>query len=119
MNDAELDRMLSQSEPIVPSGTFATSVMQAIAREGTPSPLAFPWQRALPGFIGLAASLVTIVVFAVRAALGAGAAVPSPIVSIFAMTQSDAAGWILMALGVTLVSMLVPLRIARLGSHSL
>jgi hypothetical protein len=119
MNDAELDRILSQTEPVVPSDTFVASVMSAVVREGAPSPLAFPWLRALPGFIGLAASLGAILVFAVRAAFAAGASVPPlAITTMFAETQSYAVGWTAVALIVTLVSLLVPIRLTRVSGLS-
>ena len=120
MNDAELDRILSQTEQVVPSDTFVASVMNAVSREGAPSPLAFPWLRALPGFIGLAASLATILVFAVRAALATGASAPPPIsiAMTFAVTQSYAVGWIAVALIVTLASLLVPIRLTRVSGLS-
>jgi hypothetical protein len=119
MNDGELDRILSQTEPVVPSDTFVASVMSAVVREGAPSPLAFPWLRALPGFIGLAASLGAILVFAIRAALAAGASAPPFVATLIAAAPSYAVGWILIALGVTLVSMLAPLRFARNGASTL
>ena len=120
MNDAELDRILSQTEQVVPSDTFVASVMSAVAREGSPSTLAFPWLRALPGFIALAASFGSILVFAIRAALAAGATESAPIsiATTFATTQSYAVGWIAVALVVTLVSMLVPFRLARVSGLS-
>jgi hypothetical protein len=119
MNDAELDRILSQTEPVVPSDTFVASVMNAVAREGAPSPLAFPWLRALPGFIGLAASLGLIFVFAIRAALTTGASVPPlAITMMFAETQAYAVGWIAAALIVTLASLLVPIRLTRVSGLS-
>ncbi|HET9343392.1 MAG TPA: hypothetical protein VFO25_10805 [Candidatus Eremiobacteraceae bacterium] len=119
MKDAELDRILSQSEPIVPSDSFVASVMSAVAREGAPSPLAFPWLRALPGFIGLAASLGSILVFAVRAALATGASTPPFVATLFAATPSYTAGWMLIALGVTLFCVLAPLRFARYSGPTL
>jgi len=119
MNDAELDRILSQNEPVVPSDTFVASVMNAVALEGAPSPLAFPWLHALPGFIGLAASLGAILFFGVRVALATGASAPPlAITMMFAETQSYAVGWIAVALVVTLASLLVPIRLTRVSGLS-
>lgn len=113
MNDEELSDILSRSERIAPSDSFVSSVMGAVEREGMPSPLAFPWVRALPGLIGLVASLIAIFVVSARFALSAGGAIPAPMVnSALAVTQSYAIGWILVAIAVTLVSMFVPLRFA-------
>lgn len=119
MNDAELERILSQTEPVVPTDTFVASVMSAVAREGAPSPLAFPWLRALPGFIGLAASLGAILVFAIRAALATGASTPPLAVTLtLDATQSYAVGWIAVALVVTFASLLVPFRLTRVSGLS-
>ena len=66
MIDDNLDRILSQEEPIVPSSGFTARVMEAVEREATePAPIRFPWMRALPGLIAcLALASVLIVSFA-------------------------------------------------------
>jgi len=54
MND--LDRALSDDDPLVPSSGFAARVMDAVQdAQGEPPPLAFPWR---PFAIGLVACLV-------------------------------------------------------------
>jgi len=48
----ELDRILSQSETIVPSSGFTARVMEAVEQEAlAPPPIAFPWKRAVPGLV--------------------------------------------------------------------
>jgi hypothetical protein len=50
----DLDRILANEQPLLPSSGFAASVMDAIAKEAaTPAPIPFPWKRALPGIAAL------------------------------------------------------------------
>jgi hypothetical protein len=57
MNDNDLDRMLTDTEEIVPSSGFVASVMEAVQQEAAASapiplpPIPFPWKWALPGLI--------------------------------------------------------------------
>ena len=59
MNPDDIERLLASDVPVVPSPTFLASVMRAVKCERTAlRPLAFPWKRALPGIIALAAALI-------------------------------------------------------------
>jgi hypothetical protein len=50
MRGEDIDRILSRNDKMVPSSSFTASVMEAVTREATaPSPIPFPWKRALPG----------------------------------------------------------------------
>jgi hypothetical protein len=50
MRDADLDRILANTEPLVSSPGFTASVVRAARREAAPpAPFRFPWKRALPG----------------------------------------------------------------------
>ncbi|MGO8719598.1 MAG: hypothetical protein ACLQMO_10305 [Acidobacteriaceae bacterium] len=52
MNANDLDRLLMETEEIVPSSGFVASVMQAVREEAAaPAPIPFPWKWALPGLI--------------------------------------------------------------------
>jgi hypothetical protein len=63
----DLDRVLSESREIRPSGSFASTVMVAVRREaGAPAPLAFPWTRTAVGLASCAV-LTTAGVVAVLA----------------------------------------------------
>jgi hypothetical protein len=57
--DADLDRALSTgSDSILPSSGFAENVMAAVHEEtSVPAPIPFPWKRAVPGFIAIAAAI--------------------------------------------------------------
>jgi len=63
LTDADLDRaLLDARDSILPSSGFAESVMTAIRREAAaPSPLVFPWKRALPGFAAALVALALLV----------------------------------------------------------
>ncbi|PZQ32790.1 hypothetical protein [Pseudoxanthomonas japonensis] len=59
MNPDEIDRLLASDVSVTPTPGFLTSVMRAVERERAAlPPLAFPWKRALPGGVALAAALV-------------------------------------------------------------
>ena len=59
MRPDDIHRILAGEYSIAPSPTFAASVMRAIEQETrTLPPLAFPWRRALPGWLALLACLV-------------------------------------------------------------
>jgi len=108
MHDDELDRVLSE-EGLVPSSGFTARVMEAVRQEAAePSPIAFPWKRALPAFLTWIAALA-----ALFAGAGAGqSAAQEPVVSKL-ITGATAAlssanryglGWIGLALAVPAVS---------------
>jgi hypothetical protein len=59
MSPDDIHRILASEARIAPSPAFAASVMRAIEQETrTLPPLAFPWRRALPGWLALLACLV-------------------------------------------------------------
>jgi hypothetical protein len=65
MTDAQLDVTLSAGhDQILPSSGFADAVMTAVRAEASaPAPIPFPWKRAIPGLVGVAAGfglLVTV-----------------------------------------------------------
>ena len=73
MDDAEMDRILSEREEILPSSGFAASVMEAVRREAAaPPPIPFPWKRALPIAALAVIALVTTAAVIVFAATHAG-----------------------------------------------
>jgi hypothetical protein len=106
VNDDDIDRVLSNEDSIVPSSGFAASVMEAVQREAeTPPPIPFPWKRALPGLVSCVGGLVIllVVVFSwVFSRPSRGMELPAGAV--------QAAGWIALALVVSLVSVIVGTR---------
>jgi hypothetical protein len=66
IEDAEMDRILSRQDEILPSSGFVASVMEAVRREAAaPAPIPFPWNRALPVLVLAALALVLVVVLGV------------------------------------------------------
>jgi len=77
-----------------------------------PAPIPFPWRRALPGFVLIAAAIVWGVAELVRMGLPMIKAqtLSMPHIS-FMMTQPlKQAGWVALALGISLVSWLLARR---------
>jgi hypothetical protein len=63
LNDHDLDRVLMETEEIVPSSGFVASVMEAVREEAAaPAPIPFPWKWALPGLIASVALALGLVV---------------------------------------------------------
>jgi len=122
MSYDELDHILSREEEILPSSGFATSVMEAVRREAaTPPPIPFPWKRALPLLIGtgvaLAVALVAgIVVVARWGGTATSMELSLPLMSVLRRTLEGglivAAGWVVLALLLTLASVTFSMRIA-------
>lgn len=119
MAASPIDRMLAGEEELIPTSGFAASVMERIQEEArVPAPMAFPWRRAVPGvvlaagvfgwggyeFAGQARAAVSDVVFtAQHGPADLTANVSGPI---------GAAGWVVIALGISLASWMVSRRIA-------
>jgi hypothetical protein len=72
VTDAQLDAALSAGQDqILPSSGFADTVMTAVrAQSAAPAPIPFPWKRAIPGLVGVAAGFALFV--ALLAALVSG-----------------------------------------------
>ncbi len=116
----ELDRMLSTRDEIVPSSGFVMSVMDAVRHEAAISeptplpPIAFPWLRALPIFVALAAVLVMLIGGIVAAVRTPVATTSGPLVppAVWHALEQVNAGWLAGALLLALLSSLVSLRFA-------
>lgn len=121
-DEGEIDRILSREDEILPSSGFTVSVMDAVRREAVvPSPIAFPWKRALPGLIigsvALAVVLVTGVVALARGARTSPAAqfsvpLPSVMPSIFGGGLESAAIWTGLALLMAFVAVKFSMRLS-------
>ncbi|HEX3662192.1 MAG TPA: hypothetical protein VHU89_12210 [Acidobacteriaceae bacterium] len=76
LTDADIARALaSEHEAILPSSGFAASVMASIAHDASaPAPIPFPWKRAVPGIIAIAAVLALLIAVLVSMVLSAPAA---------------------------------------------
>ena len=111
MRTDELDSIFSQTIDIIPSTGFTSRVMDAVRLEAAdPSPIAFPWKRAIPGFVGAAIILVVCII----AAMSDGSSVtPAPEHPLTDIAKSAGLGWILISLLLTLVSVTVSMGMIR------
>ena len=110
MRDDDLDRILSRDDDIMPSSGFVSSVMDAVRREAaTPPAIPFPWRRAVPGFVAWAVTLVAVVVAAFRWTEDPSA---SAIAGLVEAAASIGAGWIVLALLMSFVSVKLAMRLA-------
>jgi hypothetical protein len=120
MRDDELDRLLAAEFPgIEPSSGFAASVMEAVGEQASaPSPIPFPWRRALPGLAGAAVAVAWGVVEFLRLSLAPPAApplsVPLPfgVVTIAGVVASILAGTLVAAAAAALSMKFVSTRAA-------
>jgi hypothetical protein len=113
MELSRMDAILASEEAIVPSSGFLAAVMERVEDETrTPAPIPFPWKRAVPGFILTAGVFGWGAVELARVGIPAMKAHPMdmPHVS-FAMTLPlEQAGWVALALGISLASLLLARR---------
>lgn len=121
MRDDELDRILSQCEKteIAPSSGFLASVMEAVRSEAaTPPPIPFPWKRALPavaaGVLALGLMLMTGLAIFTRGTSTESlpGMLPSWFGSFLEAAKSIRAGWIVLALVLSLASVKLSIRLA-------
>ena len=119
MRNDDVDKILSRNTDIIPSSGFADSVMHAVRSEAAaPPPLPFPWKRALPGFAAaglvLAWVIVTLIQFVRYAASPqARPELPSSVVLTLDVARTAGAEWILLALLLTVVSVMLSMRLIR------
>jgi hypothetical protein len=107
MIDDEIDRILAEHDPIVPSAAFVASVMSVVERAAAaPAPLSFPWWRAAPGLAAFGGVLVTAQLVG---------EVPIIFASALAALHSAPAQWIALALTVTVASSQLSTRLVRTG----
>ncbi len=110
-----IDRILATEEALVPSSGFLVSVMERVHEEAAaPSPIPFPWKRAIPGLVlvtGMigwgAFELVSHAIPAARELPFTGLHISAAVVRPLEQT-----GWVALALGASLVSWLLSRRLA-------
>ena len=125
MTDRELDQILGSEPELVPSNTFAASVMRSVRREATtPPPLAFPWACVAPAALvfGLILAVLIVVPLAetkepAAPVLGFGwfdlSLVGAWQQTALSLLNSMATAWIAAALLLTVACVVVPLRLVR------
>jgi hypothetical protein len=112
----DIERILADEEGISPSPNFLASVMAAVEREATaPKPLAFPWIRALPGFLAAFAALAVAVWNGIGSLNDPASltAFGEQLRQFSVLATGVGLYWILLAVAITLVSLLVPLGLTR------
>ena len=110
----DLDRVLSHEEDILPSSSFATSVMDAVRQEAAaPTPIRFPWMRALPGLVatGLAFAWAFLILFKMTRAAAQFSATEARVLALSLPTDIQPT-WITLAVLVTAASLAVSVRFA-------
>ena len=119
-----VDRILSAEEELAPSSGFVSAVMERVREEAAaPAPIPFPWKRAVPGAVLALGGVAWIGVEAVRQGMRAGVpdlrvigVLPSHVSPNMTGTLEDA-GWVVAALGMSLLSWLLARRM--IGSSGL
>ena len=115
MESTVIDHILATEEELVPSSGFMASVMERVRDEAAaPAPIPFPWKRAIPGILLAVGVLGWGGVELVRAALPAmrGISLSAPHISVALTRSIEDAGWVALALGISLVCSLLSRRLA-------
>jgi hypothetical protein len=110
-----LDAMLALEEEITPSSGFLSAVMERVQEEASaPPPIPFPWKRAVPGIVLVAGVFGWLGMELVRAGVPAiGQSLPSTVQIPPGLIQPmEQAGWVGLALAVSLASWLLARRLA-------
>jgi hypothetical protein len=114
----QLDRILTTEEELIPSSGFLASVMERMHEEARiPAPIPFPWKRAIPGIL-LAGGVFGwgAFEFARRAIPAVQAlALTQPHLPVAVVRPLEEAGWVALALAISLASWLLSRRIAGRG----
>jgi hypothetical protein len=114
-NPYTIDHILAAEQKLVPTSGFLASIMERVHEEAsTPAPIPFPWKRALPGILLASAvfgwgafEFVQQFLPAVRTL-----SFSLPQISIAVERPLEQAGWVALALAVSLASWLLSRRLA-------
>lgn len=110
-----IDSILAGEEELIPSSGFMAATMERVREEAaTPKPIPFPWLRALPGIVVIAAALCWLGFEAMRLGISrAGeASLAQAHFTLAAGRELEPVGWVAAALGVALLSWLLSRRFA-------
>ena len=113
-NYDNIDRALVCEDPIVPSSGFADAVMARVMEaSAAPQPIPFPWMRALPGIALAVGVLGWGAIHLARFFLAAAREIDwSGTVQLSAGLPVQRAGWIALALVISLLCWLYSRRLA-------
>jgi hypothetical protein len=118
MLDAKIEVILAGEEELIPSSGFLASVMERVREEAVaPPPIPFPWKRALPGILAITGVFTWGAVKLFRQGLStlSSPALPPPHLPAALVVPVEQAGWVALALGVSLLSWLLSRRLAGRG----
>ncbi len=126
--ETEIDQILAGEEELLPSSGFVGAVMDRVQQEAAlPAPIPFPWKRAIPLLLlacgGIGWSTVEMVrsglpgldLTALGQYLQSWLTISLPPLSAVQMRSLEQAGWVALALGVSLLSWLLSRRLAGRG----
>jgi len=118
--DQRIDSILAAEDELLPSSGFLASVMEQVEQEAAMPPrLPFPWKRVIPGILFTAAAFTY---GGYKLARLGPSALPAPSLPLPALhlpavaaLPIEQAGWIALALGLTLLSWLLSRRLVGRG----
>ena len=115
MEPTVIDHILATEEELVPSSGFLASVMERVQDEAAAlAPIPFPWKRAIPGMLLAVGVLGWGGVELARTALPAlhEISFSTPHISMALTRSLEDAGWVALALGISVVCSLLSRRLA-------
>lgn len=110
-----IDQILMDGDDLVPSSGFLASTMERVHEEAAaPKPIPFPWLRAMPGMVMAAAVFCWCGFEMLRGFFTAERGVSTAHTHLFgaASLQLQTAGWVAMALGISVLSWFLSQRLA-------
>jgi hypothetical protein len=110
----DIERLLGDEDEITPSARFLPAVMDAVQREAAaPRPLEFPWLRALPGLVATVAALAVATWHGIGSLSdpATSAVLAEELRELMALAAGVGLQWVVLAIAVTIVSALLPLRL--------
>jgi hypothetical protein len=126
--ETEIGHILAGEEELMPSSGFAVSVMDRVRQEAAlPAPIPFPWKKAIVLILLASGCIVWSAVELVRIGLpgldltALGQSTQSwltlslPPLSVVQVRSLEQAGWVALALGISLLSWLLSRRLAGRG----
>ncbi|MGA2218624.1 MAG: hypothetical protein ABSG51_11090 [Terracidiphilus sp.] len=110
-----IDHILAAEDPLVPSSGFLATVMERVREEAVaPPPIPFPWKRAIPGLVFVSGVFSWNAFEVVRRGLPAVSTFTLAVPHVNAAIERplEQAGWVALALGVSLLSWLLSRQLA-------
>jgi hypothetical protein len=116
--DGRIDGILAAEDELIPSSGFLASVMERVQEEAAaPAPIPFPWKRTVPGLLAIAGLFGWGGYDLMRLSPPAwSSSIPLPVqLTAISMASAEQAGWMALALGLTLLCWLLSRRLVRRG----